>query len=132
MNPKSGKAGSSVDPTEPKKAEEADKADPGEVEQIKAEQLKKKSGKYGSEQTKPYKAPETKEEKEKKKAWIAVEMIDEEKNPVPGLRYKITLPDDTVAEGTLDDKGYAKVEGIEPGSCKITFPDLDKEAWEPA
>jgi type VI secretion system secreted protein VgrG len=52
--------------------------------------------------------------------------------PVPGLKYRVTLPDDTVAAGTLDDKGFARIEGIPAGRCKITFPDLDKEAWEPA
>ena len=36
------------------------------------------------------------------------------------------------AEGTLDDKGLGCVDGIEPGTCKITFPDLDQEAWEKA
>jgi hypothetical protein len=47
------------------------------------------------------------------------------------MKYRITLPDgETVAEGTLDDKGFARVDGIEPGTCKITFPDLDKDAWE--
>ena len=25
-----------------------------------------------------------------------------------------------------------RVEGFEPGDCKITFPDLDKDAWEDA
>lgn len=130
-SPKSGKAGTPVDPAEPNAAEEADKADPGEVEQVKAQQRQTQSGKYGSVQTKPYKPPETKEEKEKKKSWIEIEMVDEEEQPVPGMAYRITLPDDeTVAEGTLDDKGFARVEAIEPGTCKITFPELDKEAWE--
>ena len=41
----------------------------------------------------------------------------------------MTLPDGTVAGGTLDEKGLARLEGIEPGSCKITFPNLDEEAW---
>ncbi len=130
-SPKSGSAGSAVSPADPAEAKEADVADPGKVEEIKAEQRQTKAGKYGSEKVKPYKPPETKEEKEKKKSWIEIELVDEEKNPVPGERYKITLPDgETVAEGTLDDKGFARVEGIEQGSCKITFPELDKDAWE--
>lgn len=131
MNKKSGTAGSAVSPTDPKAAEEADVADPGEVEKIKAEQRKTQTGKYGSEQIKPHKPPETKEEKAEKRSWIEIELVDEEKQPVPGERYKITLPDgETVAEGTLDDKGFARVDGMEPGSCKITFPELDKDAWE--
>ena len=132
-SPKSGKAGSAVSPADPKAAEEADVADPGEVEKVKAEQRQAKTGKYGSEQVKPHKPPETKEEKAKKPSWIEIELVDEDKQPVPGEKYKITLPDgESVAEGTLDDKGCARVEGFESGGCKITFPDLDKEAWEKA
>ena len=51
---------------------------------------------------------------------------------MPGERYRIELPDGSTAEGTLDEKGQARVEGIEPGNCKITFPDLDQDAWEKA
>jgi type VI secretion system secreted protein VgrG len=130
MNPKSGKAGTPVDPATPKSAQEADQADPGEVEQVKAEQRKTQSGKYGSEKVKPYKPPQTPDEE--KTSWIEIEMVDEEDRPVPGMAYRITLPDGTVAEGTLDDKGFARVDGIDSGTCQITFPDLDGEAWSRA
>lgn len=123
--PKDGKAGSVVEPIDPAEAKEADKANPGEVEEIKAEQRQTKSGKYGSVQVKPYKRDST------KKSWIEIELVDEENNPVPGEIYRITLPDgETVAEGTLDNKGLARVEGIDPGNCQITFPKLDQDAWE--
>ncbi len=131
-SPKSGSAGSAVSPADPAEAQEADVADPGKVEEFKAEQRQTKSGKYGSAQGKPFKPPETKEEKEKKKSWIEIELVDEDNKSVPGENYKIILPDETLAEGTLDEKGFARVDGIEPGTCKITFPDLDKDAWEPA
>lgn len=130
---KSGKAGSPVTPTDPANAMQADQADPGAVEQVKADQRQAKTGKYGSTSTKPYKPPKTNEEKAKKKSWIEIQMIDEEKQPVPGRKYRVTLPDgETVAEGTLDQNGSARITGIEPGTCKITFPDLDQSAWEEA
>jgi len=70
---------------------------------------------------------------EEKKSWIEIELVDEDDNPIPGERYKVTLPDGkTVAEGTLDENGFARVDGIDPGNCKITFPSLDKDAWEKA
>jgi type VI secretion system secreted protein VgrG len=126
-SPKDGKAGSVVEPTDPAEAKDADNANPGEVEEIKAEQRQTKAGKYGSVKVKPYKRDQT------KKSWIEIELVDEEDNPVPGEVYRITLPDgETVAEGTLDDKGLARVEGIEPGTCQITFPELDQDAWEKA
>jgi len=127
MGKKSGNAGSPVSPAAPDAAEDADIADPGKMAEIKAEQLEKKEGKYGSEQVKPHKPDE---EKTEKTSWIEIEMVDEEDEPVPGEKYKITLPDDSVAQGTLDDKGFARIEGIDQGTCKITFPELDKDAWE--
>jgi hypothetical protein len=138
MGKKSGKAGTPVSPAASDKVEDADIADPGKVSEIKAEQAKTKSGKYGSQQVKPFKPP-TEEEKEGKKgkkeekeelSWIEIELVGEDDEGIPGEKYKITLPDDSVAEGTLDEKGFARVEGFEPGTCKITFPELDKDAWE--
>jgi len=120
----SGSAGSAVSPGAPDKAQEADVAEPGETEKIKAEQREKGAGKYGSEPAKPYKKDE------EKQSWVEIELVDEDSQPVPGEKYQIQLPDGSVAEGTLDHKGYARVEGIDPGSCKVTFPNLDKEAWE--
>jgi len=127
MGKKSGNAGSPVSPAAPDAAEDADVADPGEVAEIKAEQKQTKTGKYGSVQVKPHNPTE---EEIEEKSWIEIEMVDEEDEPVPSEKYKITLPDDSVAQGTLDGKGFARVEGIEPGTCKITFPELDKDAWE--
>ncbi len=132
MNPKSGKAGSPVSPAEPKSAEDADVADPGEAAKEKAEQIEAQKGKYGSTPAKPHKPPKNEEEKKVKNSWIEIEMVDEDGQPVPGLKYRVTLPDDSVSEGTLDGKGFARIEGIPPGSCKVTFPELDKDAWEPA
>jgi type VI secretion system secreted protein VgrG len=68
---------------------------------------------------------------QQKTHWIEIELVDEDGKPVPGETYAITLPDGSVASGSLDEKGKARVEGIDPGTCKVTFPNLDKEAWEP-
>ena len=128
-SPKSGKAGSAVSPAAPKDPHEADKADPGEMAKVKAEQKQSQTGKYGEPKEKPHKKSNDDEEK---KSWIEIELVDEEGNPVPGEAYKVTLPDGTVDSGTLDDKGLVRIDGIEPGTCKITFPNLDKDAWEKA
>jgi hypothetical protein len=63
--------------------------------------------------------------------WIEIQMIGEDDKPVPGLKYQVELPDGSIEEGTLDAEGMAGFEGLEPGRCKISFPDLDREAWEP-
>ena len=62
--------------------------------------------------------------------WIEIEMVTEDGEPAAGERYKIELPDGSVAEGTLDQKGFARVEGVKPGNCKVSFPNLDKKNWE--
>lgn len=36
-----------------------------------------------------------------------------------------------VGTGTLDSKGQARVDGIDPGTCRVTFPNLDKNMGEP-
>jgi type VI secretion system secreted protein VgrG len=70
-------------------------------------------------------------ENQDKRHWIEIELTDEDGNPVPGERYKITLPDGTtVADGTLNEKGMARVDHIDAGTCQVSFPDLDQEAWD--
>lgn len=142
MGKKSGKAGSAVSPAAPKQPEDADIADPGKVAEIKAEQRETESGKYGSQSVTSHKppvksdapgdSPAEEQNDEEKTSWIEIELVGEDDEPIPGEKYRITLPDGSVAEGTLDEKGFARVEGFERGKCQISFPDLDKEAWEPA
>jgi type VI secretion system secreted protein VgrG len=71
-------------------------------------------------------------ENQDKTHWIEIQLNDDDGNPVPGEAYKITLPDGTtIADGTLDEKGYARVNNIDPGTCQVTFPNLDKDTWAP-
>jgi len=128
--PTAGQAGSAVAPAAPVKAEDADDADPGEVAEIKAEQRKTKSGKYGSVQVKPYKPPQTEEEKEQKKSWIEIVLRDDNGKPMHGEAYKVILSDGrTVAEGTLDENGFSRIDGIDPGQCRVLFPNLENDQW---
>lgn len=61
--------------------------------------------------------------------WLAVELKDEEGRPVPHARYVVTLPDGSTREGTLNKNGYARVDGVNPGQCKVSFPELDGQSW---
>lgn len=65
-----------------------------------------------------------------KKHWIAIELVDEHGKHVPYEDYRITLPDGTVIEDSLDRKGHAKINGIDSGTCRVTFPNLDTELWK--
>ncbi len=128
----SGQAGSAVTPLEPTEAEYADESDPGKCSETKAYQKETGTGKYGKRKLKPY-APTEEDKKDPDKTWIEIELVDEDGKPVPGEPYEVTLPDGTqVAKGTLDQNGFKRIEGIDPGTCKITFPRLDKDAWERA
>lgn len=71
------------------------------------------------------------EQKKEKKDWIEIILVDMDGKPVPNVRYKITPPGgDPPQEGRLNEHGQAGYYKIEAGDCKITFPDLDKDAWE--
>lgn len=62
--------------------------------------------------------------------WIEIELLDESGAPVPSEPYQIELPDGTMTEGCTDDRGRARVDGIDPGNCKISFPNLDQRSWK--
>lgn len=71
------------------------------------------------------------ERAKEKKAWIEIILVDMKGNPIPNARYRITPPGGGAAqEGRLNQYGQAGYYNIEAGECKITFPDLDKDAWE--
>ena len=69
-------------------------------------------------------------EQKPKTDWIEILLVDLDGKPVPNVRYRVTLPDGTVQEGRLNQYGQAGYYKIESGECKVTFPDLDKDAWD--
>jgi hypothetical protein len=64
--------------------------------------------------------------------WLEVVMIGADNKPLAGERYVITDPSGREHTGTLDARGTIRLDGIPAATCKVTFPDLDREAWEPA
>jgi hypothetical protein len=73
---------------------------------------------------------QTPQQQKQKKDWIEIILVDMEGKPMPGVKYRITPPGGAPVEGRLNEHGQAGLYQIEPGNCKVTFPDLDKEAWE--
>jgi hypothetical protein len=72
------------------------------------------------------------EEAAKKATWIEIQLAGEDGKPIPDEPFRVTLPDGSIEEGVLDGDGLARIEGFESGNCKVTFPNLDQEAWEEA
>lgn len=68
--------------------------------------------------------------KDKKPGWIEFKVVDEKGKPLSGHRYRLELADDNVAEGIVGEDGVVKIDGVEEGSGKISFPDLDAKTWE--
>lgn len=68
--------------------------------------------------------------REKHLHWMEIELLGEDDQPIPDEKYKVILPDGSVKEGNLDRQGWALVESGSLEDCKVTFPDLDKSAWE--
>jgi type VI secretion system secreted protein VgrG len=64
-----------------------------------------------------------------KTSWIEIALVDQDGQPVSGEQYQITLPDGSTMSGTTDGDGMARVDGIDPGTCQITFPNIDKNYW---
>jgi hypothetical protein len=130
MTPKDGTACTAITPVDATDALEADKAQAGEVSSTASRSVEAQQQEYETASVKPFKPPEGEEAKKEELSWIEVELLDSQDNPVPGERYRIETPDGTVAEGTLDKDGFVRLEGIKPGTCKVSFPGYDGRSWE--
>ena len=142
--PLAGVPGMVVSPTAPGTALEADKAVAGSEVRYSADPAPSPSSSSsgGGGGASPAPAPDPSpdapwhdpaaEENKDKKHYIEIELWDDEKNPVPGEQYEIILPDgSTVASGTTDEKGYARVDNIDPGQCRVRFPKRDQTVVKP-
>jgi type VI secretion system secreted protein VgrG len=110
---------------------EADKAKPGELMRYAGGG----SSNAGMTDSAISDAPphnENSEENKEKTSWIEIELVDEAGQPMAGEAYTVIVPDGSEKSGSLDEKGFARVDHIDPGACKVTFPNLDKDAWEEA
>lgn len=58
--------------------------------------------------------------------FIGIVLVDQSGAAVPFARYIVTPPGMSPVEGTLDANGRARIEGINPGNCKVEFPQLDR------
>lgn len=130
-SPKSIKSASVVAPVAPDQAQEALNADPGEVSSTSSQAIETSPGTWEST-TIGAPANPTGKKDPTKTSWIEVQLVDESSKGIAGQTFIVTAPDGCDYSGTTDEQGVGRVDGIDPGSSDITFPDLDKDAWEPA
>jgi hypothetical protein len=65
------------------------------------------------------------------KTWIEIVLVDDDDPPQPVAfaSYRVELPDGSTRTGMLDAGGKARLAGIDPGSCKISFPSFHETDW---
>ena len=66
------------------------------------------------------------------KTWVEILLLDHAGMPVPNEKYHIEAPGGVIRDGTLDAQGRARIPNIDPGSCDISFPDIDGREWKEA
>lgn len=66
------------------------------------------------------------------KTFIEFKLVDNDNNPIANERYKVKLTDGSIKEGRLGADGSVRFNNIDPGSCDISFPDLDAKDWAAA
>ena len=65
--------------------------------------------------------------------WIEIELVGEDDAPIPHQPYEIRLPDGLLVQGALDERGLARIDRLPVGGeCRVRFPQLDRDAWQPA
>ncbi len=120
--PGSFTAAALVEPTPPEKPAEVGTSEAGSMAEVTPHKVAVTTGEDA--------VCDEASEDETEKTWIEIKMVDEDDNPVTSERYQVELPDGSVASGSLNEEGIARIERIEEGDCKVSFPDLDKGAWE--
>ncbi len=57
---------------------------------------------------------------------LEIVLKDEHGQPVPHARYEVRLPAGAVVDGELDDQGFARLERLPEGVCRVNFPELGR------
>lgn len=60
--------------------------------------------------------------------WIEIRMEYDDGSPFDGSCV-LLLPDSRKTEGPPDADGVVRLERLDPGSCKLSFPELDALGW---
>lgn len=62
--------------------------------------------------------------------WIGIALTERDGSPVAGEPFRVELADGRYITGKLDTLGKIRIEGVEPGSCTVSFPERDGKEWK--
>ena len=69
-------------------------------------------------------------QRETKRDWIEIEIVYDDGTPYDGNCH-VQLPSGAETDGAPDEDGVVRIDGLLPGSCRVSFPDLDASVWDP-
>jgi hypothetical protein len=75
-------------------------------------------------------APAASNQRETKRDWIEIEIVYDDGTPYDGNCH-VQLPSGAETDGAPDEDGVVRIDGLLPGSCRVSFPDLDASVWDP-
>lgn len=67
---------------------------------------------------------------ERELTWVDFELIDNDGQPLPNRKVRLTLPDGRVLEGVTDANGLFGADAIDPGQCKFEALDMPEDQCE--
>lgn len=104
------------------------KKDPDKAKEKSPDKPKKRTRtKYGASASGAAAAQQAQEKQVKD--FIEIELVDDQGNPCPNERYELKLPDGSIRSGRLDANGRARMDGIEPGTAQVRYPDIPGSQW---
>jgi uncharacterized Zn-binding protein involved in type VI secretion len=65
-----------------------------------------------------------------KSSWIEIQMNDRGGFGLANTKFRLETDAGRIIEGVTDGNGLARVDGIDSGSYKISFPDLPPDGWK--
>ena len=68
--------------------------------------------------------------RQSERTWVEIVLKTEEGKPVPFEEFLVIASDGSEHPGSLDGKGFARVEDLPPGDCQITFPRRHAREWK--
>ena len=104
-------------------------ANPGGVSTVTAPGHSSGQGSYGSVRVGDGTSG-TSSNESRRKVWISIELRDDTGRPVADQPYEIKVPGEASPRtGTLNQKGRARLDGIDEGQCEVCFPQIDGREW---